>query len=202
MRTTLTCCVLCLFFNVGMQTAAAQQYPDRTVRLIVGFGAGGSADTTGRVVAQKLSERWGQQVIVDNRAGAAGVIGMQAAAKASRDGYTLMIGSATQFSVGPALGAGQSQYPPALELHPHRESSCRANCVNCASVATGPLVQRVHAVRQGPVWTDFVRIHGRGYTQRYSHDVNCPQRWLRHCSRALQGRQRSHCRSGCVAKSQ
>ncbi len=132
MRTTLTFCLVCFIWNAGITKAATQQYPDRPVRLVVGFGAGGSADTTARVVAQKLSERWGQQVIVDNRAGAAGVIGMQVAAKAPRDGYTLMIGSATQFSVGPALGAGQSQYPPLSSFTP------------IAKVVVAPLVLTVH----------------------------------------------------------
>ena len=115
-----------------MTIAAAQQYPDRPVRLVVGFAAGGSADTTARVVAQKFSERWGQQVIVDNRAGAADVIGMQITSKAPRDGYTLLIGSATQFTVGPALGAEQSQYPPLTSFTP------------IAKVVVAPLVLTVH----------------------------------------------------------
>ena len=160
MRTTLTFCLMCFIWNAGMATAATQQYPDRPVRLVVGFGAGGSADTTARVLAQKLSERWGQQVIVDNRAGAAGVIGMQVAAKAPRDGYTLMIGSATQLLCGPCPGSRAVTISAALELHPYREGSRRADCVDRASVATNPLVQGVHAVRQGPLWTNLVRIYG------------------------------------------
>ena len=67
-----------------MAGAIAQPYPDRPVRFLVGFVAGGAVDLTARTLGQKLSERWGQQVIVDNRTGAEGVIVMQIAAKAPR----------------------------------------------------------------------------------------------------------------------
>jgi tripartite-type tricarboxylate transporter receptor subunit TctC len=72
---------------------AATEYPTRTVRIIVPYGAGGIADVTMRLTAQKLSEKLGQQFIVDNRPGAGGVVGARAAAAAAPDGYTLsMIG--------------------------------------------------------------------------------------------------------------
>jgi tripartite-type tricarboxylate transporter receptor subunit TctC len=72
---------------------AATEYPTRTVRIIVPYGAGGIADVTMRITAQKLSEKLGQQFIVDNRPGAGGVVGARAAAAAAPDGYTLsMIG--------------------------------------------------------------------------------------------------------------
>jgi tripartite-type tricarboxylate transporter receptor subunit TctC len=72
---------------------AAADYPTRTVRIIVPYGAGGIADVTMRLTAQKLSEKLGQQFIVDNRPGAGGVVGARAAASAAPDGYTLsMIG--------------------------------------------------------------------------------------------------------------
>ena len=72
---------------------AATDYPTRTVRIIVPYGAGGIADVTMRLTAQKLSEKLGQQFIVDNRPGAGGVVGARAAASAAPDGYTLsMIG--------------------------------------------------------------------------------------------------------------
>ena len=80
-----------------------QDYPTRPIRFIVGFVPGGIADLMARSLGQKLTEAWGQQVIIDNRAGAGGVIGMQIVAKALPDGYTLMMGSSTQFSITPAL---------------------------------------------------------------------------------------------------
>src|SRR5229473_2921319 len=73
-------------------TASAQTYPDRSVRIIIAFAAGGTIDTLGRIVAQKLSEAWGQSVFVENRPGASGNIGAAAAAQSAPDGYTLQLG--------------------------------------------------------------------------------------------------------------
>jgi tripartite-type tricarboxylate transporter receptor subunit TctC len=73
--------------------AAAQPYPGRPVRLIVGFPPGGAADILGRIAAQQLSERLGQQVVVDNRGGAGGLIATEIAARANPDGYTLLFTS-------------------------------------------------------------------------------------------------------------
>ncbi len=78
---------------IASSALAATDYPTRTVRIIVPYGAGGIADVTMRLTAQKLSEKLGQQFIVDNRPGAGGVLGARAAASAAPDGYTLaMIG--------------------------------------------------------------------------------------------------------------
>jgi len=71
--------------------AFAQDYPSRPVKLIVPFPPGGSIDMVGRLIGQKLSETWGQPVVVDNRAGAGGNIGMDFVAKAPKDGYTLLV---------------------------------------------------------------------------------------------------------------
>ncbi len=76
-------------------SAAAQTYPDRSVRIIIAFAAGGTIDTLGRIVAQKLGEAWGQSVFVENRPGASGNIGAQAAAQSPPDGYTLHLGAQT-----------------------------------------------------------------------------------------------------------
>ena len=75
--------------------ASAQAYPDRSVRIIIAFAAGGTIDTLGRIVAQKLGEAWGQSVFVENRPGASGNIGAQAAAQSAPDGYTLHLGAQT-----------------------------------------------------------------------------------------------------------
>lgn len=97
-----------LSMSAGMPAHAADPvaaYPSRPVRFIVGFVPGGVADLLARALAQKLTDAWNQQVIVDNRAGGGGVISMQLAAKAAPDGYTLLMGSSTQFSINPALRA-------------------------------------------------------------------------------------------------
>jgi len=83
-------------------TAAAQTYPAKTVRMIVGFPPGGPTDVLARIVAQKLGEAWGQQVVVDNRAGASGMIGAELTARAAPDGYTLLMVPVT-YAVAPSL---------------------------------------------------------------------------------------------------
>ena len=84
--------VLLIAFLV-FEDARAQTYPTRPVRFIVPFGTGGSADIIGRMTAQKLTESLGQQLVVDNRSGAGGIIGTELTAKAVPDGYTLVLGS-------------------------------------------------------------------------------------------------------------
>src|SRR5215475_11045334 len=75
----------------GPMVAAAEEYPSRTISLVVAFPAGGGVDTVGRVVAQRLTDALGQQVIVVNRPGAGSVLGTRGAAKATPDGYTLLL---------------------------------------------------------------------------------------------------------------
>src|SRR6516165_29813 len=74
-------------------SAAAQSYPDRPVRIIVAFPAGGTLDTLARIIAQQLGDTWGQSVLVENRPGAGGNIGAASAARAAPDGYTLHFGA-------------------------------------------------------------------------------------------------------------
>ena len=92
-------------FAMAMPHAGAQSYPNKPIRLIVTFAAGGGADFMGRLIGQKLTETLGQAVIVDNRAGAGGAIGNEAAAKAAPDGYTLLLGAAGPLVISPALYA-------------------------------------------------------------------------------------------------
>jgi tripartite-type tricarboxylate transporter receptor subunit TctC len=81
----------------------AQDYPSKPVRLIIPWAAGGSTDSIGRILAQKLNEYTGQQWIVDNRAGATGTIGHALAAKAPPDGYTILLGTNSTFAIAPHL---------------------------------------------------------------------------------------------------
>jgi tripartite-type tricarboxylate transporter receptor subunit TctC len=96
--------LLAIFLALGAALAHAQAYPAKPVRLIIPFPPGGSNDVVGRVVAAQLSERLGQTVLVDNRGGGNGTIGMNAAAKSPADGYTLLLVS-VGFPVSIALGS-------------------------------------------------------------------------------------------------
>ncbi len=95
-----------LFALVSAQQSLAQGYPNRAVRLIVPLAPGGPADTTARIFAAALTESIGQNVIVENRAGASGVVGTEAVVKAAADGYTLLFGSSSAFAVNPAVMKG------------------------------------------------------------------------------------------------
>ena len=97
--------VVCLVLPLGALDAFAQdRFPSRPIRLVVPYPPGGGADFTGREMAQKLTEVWGQQVVVDNRPGAATAIGHTIVARSLPDGYTLGLGSAGGMVVNPAMG--------------------------------------------------------------------------------------------------
>ena len=86
-----------------LQSALAQGYPNKPIRLIVPFPPGGGNDVIGRIIAQKLTERFGQQVVVDNRAGANGIVGLQALMQSPPDGYTIGVAAAGPMAVNPSL---------------------------------------------------------------------------------------------------
>ena len=111
--------------------AAAQSYPVKPVRLIVPFPAGGGSDIVGRIVAGKLTEQLKQQVIVDNRGGAGGSIGTEAAARAAPDGYTLVLASTSEIAVNPAIYS-RLTYDTVRDLAP------------IALIASTPVVIAVH----------------------------------------------------------
>jgi len=100
-----------------MAPVAAQDYPTKAIRMIIPFPPGGGSDVTGRVVATALSERLGRQVVVDNRAGAGGVIGTELAANASKDGYTLLMVSLAHV-VNPWLHDLKGRYHPIKSFAP------------------------------------------------------------------------------------
>jgi tripartite-type tricarboxylate transporter receptor subunit TctC len=96
--------VLSLLLGTSVAAGAqAQSYPSRPIRLMVPFPPGGPADILSRVVAKKLSEGLGQQMLIENRAGAGGTSAMEVVAKSAPDGYTLALGSNSTFAIAPAL---------------------------------------------------------------------------------------------------
>jgi tripartite-type tricarboxylate transporter receptor subunit TctC len=97
---------------LALPAQAQPAFPSRAVRLVVGYPAGGSTDVVARLTAERLSRRWGQPVIVENRPGAAGTLGADIVAKASPDGYTLLIGASGEMAVARA-GMKGIPYAPA-----------------------------------------------------------------------------------------
>ena len=82
---------------------AAADYPNKSIRFIAPFVAGGPSDTLSRLLAQKLTESWGQQVIVDNRGSAGGIVGFELGAKAAPDGYTLLLANGAGLTINPSV---------------------------------------------------------------------------------------------------
>lgn len=100
-----TAILLGLLFALPADPSMAQSYPSRTIRIIVPFPAASVSDIVARTVGQKLSGNLGQPVVVDNRAGASGIIGSEAVAKAAPDGYTLLVGTISTHGINPGFFA-------------------------------------------------------------------------------------------------
>src|SRR5690348_6739388 len=109
--------VAAVSFAVASLHAHAQQYPVRPIRLIVPNPPGGGTDTVARAISEKLGPALGQPIVVDNRGGAGGRIAAELVARAPKDGYTLLLGSAATLITGPALDRGRN-YDPVKDFAP------------------------------------------------------------------------------------
>lgn len=109
--------MLAAILTAGAIPAIAQQYPAKPIRIVVPFPAGGNADIFARAFAQKLGDAWKQTPIIDNRAGAAGIIGTQFVAKSPADGYTLLFGTTGTHTTNPAVYA-KLPYDPVKDFAP------------------------------------------------------------------------------------
>lgn len=107
-------------------SAVAQSWPNRAVRLISPFAPGGGADITSRALAQKLTVALGQQVIVDNRGGAGGMLGVDLAAKSPPDGYTFVLGTIGPIAINPSL-LSKMPYDPLKDLAPVSQAAVAVN---------------------------------------------------------------------------
>jgi tripartite-type tricarboxylate transporter receptor subunit TctC len=105
MRRCLQLCVVFVAALTAPAAALAQKYPAKTIRLVLPFTAGSAVDVLARLYGQKMTESWGQQLLVDNRTGAAGIIGMEAIAKSAPDGYTLGMANLATLAINPNLYA-------------------------------------------------------------------------------------------------
>ena len=125
------------------QTAAA--YPDKSVRLVVPFAAGGALDVVARIVGQKLTETWGRQIVIDNRLGAGGNIGAEYVSKAPADGYTLLMSSVTTQAINMSLLA-KPPYDFVRDYAP------------VALVASAPLALVIHASLPAKSVREFIAL--------------------------------------------
>ena len=119
--------VLALAASLVPGLAAAQAWPSKPVKIVVPFAAGGATDVVARLLAQKLTDAWGQSVVVENRAGAGGNIGAEVVAKSPGDGYTLLMTSGSIVTANPYIYKSMP-FDAAKDLMP------------ITNVATGPQV--------------------------------------------------------------
>ena len=108
--------LVCIILVCALGPARAQDWPTRPVKVIVPNGPGGISDTLARLTADRLSKTFGQPFVIDNRGGAGGIIGTEAAARAPNDGYTLYFGGGAQFTVNPLIK--KLAYDPIKDLTP------------------------------------------------------------------------------------
>jgi tripartite-type tricarboxylate transporter receptor subunit TctC len=111
--------LILLLSLAGAAAAHAQSYPTRTITLTVTAAAGGVTDVVARALGERLSQTWGQQVVIENKGGAAHVVGAQSVAKAAPDGYSLLVAEAGTFTINPTLyGKGKLPYDEEKDFIP------------------------------------------------------------------------------------
>jgi len=135
--------------------AGAQQYPTRPVRFVVPFAPGGSTDTLARTVGMKLTDALGQQVVVDNRPGANGDIGMMIVAKAPPDGYTIVLGYIANLAIAPSLYA-KMPYDPVKDFQPLTQPASSPNVLTAhPSVPANSLQELIALAKAKPGAVSF-----------------------------------------------
>jgi tripartite-type tricarboxylate transporter receptor subunit TctC len=132
--------IFALALALGCPLAQAQGYPGKPVHMIIPFAPGGASDFVGRIIQPKTSELLGQQVVIENRAGAAGNIGMEAAAKAAPDGYTVYLGNIGTIAINPAVF-------PNLPVNPIRDFVAVTQVVDVPSVLVVNPAFKVESVK-------------------------------------------------------
>lgn len=115
--TSLASAAALLVLMAGNGMAVAQNYPSKPMRLVVPFAPGGPNDILGRLVGQKLTEQWGQPVVIDNRGGAGGTVGLEAASRLPGDGYAIAMGGSSNLALAPSLYA-KLPYDPVKDFTP------------------------------------------------------------------------------------
>lgn len=144
MRCLLGLWLVCWFVNLP---AGAQSYPTKPLRLLVPFPAGGGTDILARALAQKLTDKMGQAVVVENRPGAGGTIGAEAGAKATPDGYTLLLTTSSTHSIGPAIN-------PRISYNVEADFTPIVYVANAPQIVLVPMNSRAKTLRE---FIDYAR---------------------------------------------
>jgi tripartite-type tricarboxylate transporter receptor subunit TctC len=158
MRTNLRL-VFVAFASVALISAAASQegFPVRSIRLIVPYPAGGATDVVARIVAEKMSDRLGQQLFIDNRPGGGTMVGAAAVARSSSDGYTVLVGDTATYALNPTLYGKQLTYDPIEDFAP----VCRTSriplilVVNPKTLPVNSLQELIATAKKQPGKIDF-----------------------------------------------
>jgi tripartite-type tricarboxylate transporter receptor subunit TctC len=147
--------ITCALALLAAVPAQAQQYPNRPVRFVVPFAPGGSTDTLARTMGVKLSDALGQQVVVDNRPGANGDIGMMIVAKAPADGHTLVLGYIANLAIAPSLQS-KMPYDPVKDFAPITQPASSPNVLTAhPSVPARNLTELIALVKAKPGTVSF-----------------------------------------------
>lgn len=142
---SLALATLAIALSAVCPQASAQDYPNKPIRMLVGFPPGGGVDIAARTLGQEISKSLGQPVIIENRAGAAGGIAAELAAKSAPDGYTLMMGNTGSLTINPSLYA-KLAYDPLRDFTP------------VSMVSTTPLIFLVHPASPAESLADLVAM--------------------------------------------
>ena len=171
------------------RSRAQEAYPSKPVRWIVPYSAGGLPDTIARITAQKVSESLGQQVNVENRGGAGGIPGTEAAARAAPDGYTFLIADVGQVAINPSLYAKLS-YDPAKDLVPVEPDRDGEPLPRRERRGPGEGLRRARGARQGAAGQAELRLVRDRQHPPPRHRVAEVRARARHRARPLQGHRR------------
>jgi tripartite-type tricarboxylate transporter receptor subunit TctC len=154
MRKARYAALLAALFVAAATSAHAQQYPVKPVRIVIGLSAGGGTDVLTRLIAQRLTDAWGQNVVVENRPGASGFIAGELVAKAPPDGYTLIMGAQSGLAVAPAL-YGRAPYDTLKDFTPITQAG------------STPLLMIVHPSFPAKTFGEFVTYAKKAPTLTY-----------------------------------
>lgn len=160
MRTTLTLVAAALASAASVQAA---DYPTKPIRMLVGFAPGGGTDTTARPIAAKLADALGQQVIVDNRPGAAGNIATEITANAAPDGYTILMATIASLAINPSLYS-KLPFDPEKDLSPVIQAVDSTNILSLhPSVPASSVKELIALAKQKPLNYGSSGVGGTGH---------------------------------------